>query len=67
MTQRDHMRLVLNILSIVLHTQLVNAMGLKSPGSEWSLPCLRMEITTTLCHDGGRQPDFQTWSFFWEE
>ena len=28
------------IFSIVLHKQLVNAIGLKLPGSEWSLPGL---------------------------
>ena len=40
------MRQALIILSIVLHKQLVNAIGLKLPGSELSLPGLGMGITT---------------------
>ena len=39
---RDHMRRALIILSIVLHKQLVNAIGLKLMGSKWSLPGLGM-------------------------
>ena len=58
---RDHMRWALIILSIVLHKQLVNAIGLKLPGSEWSLPGLGMGITTASRHDGGKQPDSHTW------
>ena len=40
------MRRALIILSIVLHKQLVNAIGLKLPGSKRSLPGLGMGITT---------------------
>ena len=50
---RNHMKRALIILSIILHKQLVNAIGLKLPGSEWSLPGLGMGITTASCHDGG--------------
>ena len=57
------MRRALIILSIVLHKQLVNDIGLKSPGSEWSLPGLGMAITTTSRHDGGKQPDSHTWLY----
>ena len=46
------MRRALTILSMVLHKQLVNAVGLKLPGSEWSLPGLGMGITTASRHDG---------------
>ena len=60
---RDHMRRALIILSIVLHKQLVNAIGLKLPGSKWSLPGLGMGTTTASRHDGGKQPDSQTWLY----
>ena len=40
-----------------------NAIGLKLPGSEWSLPGLGMGITTASRHDGGKQPDSQTWLY----
>ena len=40
------MRRALIILSIVLHKQLVNAIGLKLPGSEWSITGLGMGTTT---------------------
>ena len=40
-----------------------NARGLKLPGSEWSLPGLGMGITTASRHDGGKQPDSQTWLY----
>jgi len=49
------MKRALIVLSIVLHKQLVNALGLKLPGSEWSLLGLVMGIITASCHDGGKQ------------
>ena len=57
------MRRALIILSIVLHKQLDNAIGLKLPGSEWSSPVLGMGITTSSRHDGGKQPDSQAWLY----
>ena len=51
------------ILSIVLHKQLVNVIGLKLPRSEWSLPDLGTGMTTASHHDGGKQPDSQTWLY----
>ena len=57
------MRRALIILSIILHKQLVNAIGLKLSGSKWSLPGLGMGITTTSHHYGRKQPDSQTWSY----
>jgi len=57
------MRRALIILSIVLHKQLVNATRLKLPGSEWSLTGLGMGTTTASRHDGGKQPDSQTWLY----
>ena len=55
------MRQALIILSIVLHKQLVNAIGMKLPGSKWSLPGLGMGITIISRHNYGRkQPDSQT-------
>ena len=57
------MKQVLIILSIVLHKQLVNATGLKLLGSEWSLLGLGMGMTTVSRHDGGKQPDSQTWLY----
>ena len=60
---RDHVRRVLIILSIILHKQLVNAIGLKLPGSEWSLPGLGMGTTTATRYDGGKQPDSHTWLY----
>ena len=50
------MRRTLIILSIVLQKQLVNAMGLKLPGSEWFLPGLEMGITT-VSRKTARFPD----------
>ena len=57
------MRRALIILSIVLHKQLVNAIGQKLSGSEWSLPGLGMGITTASRHDGGKQPDSHAWLY----
>ena len=60
---RDHMRWTLIILSIVLHKKLVNAIGLKLLGSEWSLPGLGTRITTASCHKGEKKPDSHTWLY----
>ena len=40
-----------------------NAIGLKLPGSEWSLPGLGMGIATASRHDGGKRPYSQTWLY----
>ena len=53
---RDHMRRALIILFVVLQKQLVNAIGLKLPGSEWSLLGLPMEITTASRHENSQIP-----------
>ena len=57
------MRRALIILSIVLHKQLVNAIGRKLPGSEWSLPGLGIGMTTASHQEGGKQPNSQAWLY----
>jgi len=50
------MRRALIILSIILHKQMVNAIGLKLPGSEWSLPGLGMGITSAMMAENSQIP-----------
>jgi hypothetical protein len=53
---RNHKRRALIILSIVLHTQVVSAIGRIFGGSEWSLPGLGIGMTLASFQIDGNPP-----------
>ena len=56
---KTHINRLFTILSIVLHKQLVKAMGLELLGSEESLPGLGIAPLVASLQEGGKIPDSQ--------
>ena len=59
MDSKTHINRLFTILSIVLHKQLVKAMGLYLLGSEESLPGYGIATMVAFLQEGGQIPDSQ--------